>query len=166
MPSPLSPNRSDLPTGPTARHVFSLAWPMTLKAVILHGTVVIDAYLVASLGETALAAMGLAAAIAGFVLGAILAFAKGTDCSLSYVQQSAHLRKDMSANRDKAAGCQRAYPTSIAPATTTAQAINRLGVRGSPRNARPIRAAKITLVSRNAVIGPAGPSAKAATTAP
>nr|WP_158569398.1 MATE family efflux transporter [Pseudotabrizicola alkalilacus] len=48
---------------------------MTLKAVILHGTVVIDAYLVASLGETALAAMGLAAAIAGFVLGAILAFA-------------------------------------------------------------------------------------------
>jgi Na+-driven multidrug efflux pump len=48
---------------------------MTLKAIILHGTVVIDAYLVSALGETALAAMGLAAAIAGFVLGAILAFA-------------------------------------------------------------------------------------------
>ncbi len=48
---------------------------MTLKAVILHGTVVIDAYLVAGLGETALAAMGLAAALAGFVLGVILAFA-------------------------------------------------------------------------------------------
>lgn len=60
--------------GPTARNVFNLAWPMTLKAIILHGTVVIDAYLVSSLGETALAAMGLAAAIAGFVLGAILAF--------------------------------------------------------------------------------------------
>lgn len=42
---------------------------------MLHGTVVIDAYLVSSLGETALAAMGLAAAIAGFVLGGILAFA-------------------------------------------------------------------------------------------
>lgn len=54
--------------------VFALAWPMTLKAIILHGTVVIDAYLVSSLGETALAAMGLAAAMAGFVLGGILAF--------------------------------------------------------------------------------------------
>ncbi len=61
-------------SGPTSRHVFALAWPMTLKAIILHGTVVIDAYLVSALGETSLAAMGLAAAIAGFVLGAILAF--------------------------------------------------------------------------------------------
>ncbi|MCF2871166.1 hypothetical protein L0664_08815 [Octadecabacter sp. G9-8] len=58
----------------TWRHVFGLAWPMTINAVMLHGTVVIDAYLVSSLGESALAAMGLAAAIAGFVLGAILAF--------------------------------------------------------------------------------------------
>lgn len=47
---------------------------MTLKAVILHGTVVIDAYLVSSLGETSLAAMGIAAATAGLVLGAIFAF--------------------------------------------------------------------------------------------
>lgn len=54
--------------------VFALAWPMTLKAIILHGTVVIDAYLVSALGEGALASMGLAAAIAGFILGAILAF--------------------------------------------------------------------------------------------
>lgn len=60
--------------GPTARDVFVLAWPMTLKAIMLHGTVVIDAYLVSALGETSLAAMGLAAAVAGFVLGAILAF--------------------------------------------------------------------------------------------
>lgn len=47
---------------------------MTIKAIFLHGTVVIDAYFVASLGEAALAAVGLAAAIAGFVLGAIHAF--------------------------------------------------------------------------------------------
>ncbi|WP_420326583.1 MATE family efflux transporter [Mameliella sp.] len=47
---------------------------MTLKAIMLHGTVVIDAYLVAGLGEASLAAMGLAAAVAGFVLGGILAF--------------------------------------------------------------------------------------------
>lgn len=61
-------------TSPTARNVFALAWPMTLKAVILHGTVVIDAYLVSALGETSLAAMGLAAAVAGLVLGGIFAF--------------------------------------------------------------------------------------------
>lgn len=64
----------DRAAGPTARTVFALAWPMTLKAVILHGTVVIDAYLVSALGETSLAAMGLAAAVAGLVLGAIFAF--------------------------------------------------------------------------------------------
>ena len=57
-----------------SRDVLALAWPMTLKAIMLHGTVVIDAWLVSSLGETSLAAMGLAAAIAGFVLGSILAF--------------------------------------------------------------------------------------------
>ena len=47
---------------------------MTIKAILLHGTVVIDAFLVSSLGEVALAALGLAAAMAGLVLGAILAF--------------------------------------------------------------------------------------------
>jgi Na+-driven multidrug efflux pump len=59
---------------PNAGTVLSLAWPMTLKAVFLHGTVVIDGNLVSSLGETSLAAMGLAAATAGFVLGTIFAF--------------------------------------------------------------------------------------------
>ncbi|WP_187298100.1 MATE family efflux transporter, partial [Jannaschia donghaensis] len=58
-----------------ARTIFALAWPMAIKAMILHGTVVIDAYLVAGLGEESLAAMGIAAAIAGFVLGAVFAFA-------------------------------------------------------------------------------------------
>jgi Na+-driven multidrug efflux pump len=47
---------------------------MTLKAIFLHGTIVIDGYLVSSLGEVALAAMGLAAAIAGLALGSIFAF--------------------------------------------------------------------------------------------
>jgi Na+-driven multidrug efflux pump len=56
------------------KDVLGLAWPMTIKAIMLHGTIVIDAYLVSSLGEASLAAMGLAAAIAGFILGAILAF--------------------------------------------------------------------------------------------
>ena len=59
---------------PGAADVFSLAWPMTLKAVFLHGTVVIDGLLVSPLGETSLAAMGLAAAIGGFVSGVLFAF--------------------------------------------------------------------------------------------
>lgn len=58
----------------TWRDVFGLAWPMTIKAILLHGTVVIDAYLVSSLGEEALAALGLAAAVGGLVLGAVFAF--------------------------------------------------------------------------------------------
>ncbi len=62
---------------PNARNVFALAWPMTIKAILLHGIFVIDAYLVSGLGETALAAMGLAGAIAGIVLSAIHAFSGG-----------------------------------------------------------------------------------------
>ncbi|WP_424933478.1 MATE family efflux transporter [Amaricoccus macauensis] len=60
---------------PSAGAVFRIAWPLTLKAIMLHGVVVIDAYLVSPLGETALAALGLASAVAGLVLGALLAFA-------------------------------------------------------------------------------------------
>ena len=60
---------------PGARQVFALAWPMTIKAIFLHGTIVIDGWLVSSLGETALAAMGLAAAVGGIVLGILFAFA-------------------------------------------------------------------------------------------
>ena len=62
------------PSGPGAGQVFALAWPMTLKAIFLHGTVVIDGFLLSSLGEGALAAMGLAAALGGIVLGVIFAF--------------------------------------------------------------------------------------------
>ncbi|MCY4178829.1 MAG: MATE family efflux transporter [Litoreibacter sp.] len=59
---------------PGSRDIFRLAWPMTLKAIFLHGTVVIDGWMVSSLGEVALAAMGIAAALGGIVLGAIFAF--------------------------------------------------------------------------------------------
>ncbi|WP_439137851.1 MATE family efflux transporter [Roseicyclus sp.] len=60
---------------PGTRSVFDMAWPMMAKAMMLHGIVVIDTYLVSGLGEVALSAMGLAAAISGLVLGTILAFA-------------------------------------------------------------------------------------------
>ena len=59
---------------PGAGDVFALAWPMTLRAIFLHGTVVIDGFLLSSLGEDALAAMGLAAALGGIMLGVIFAF--------------------------------------------------------------------------------------------
>ena len=62
-------------SSPGALQVFSLAWPMTLRAIFLHGIIVIDGLLVAPLGETSLAAMGLAAALGGIVLGIIFAFA-------------------------------------------------------------------------------------------
>jgi Na+-driven multidrug efflux pump len=66
--------QGDNPKAPGASQVFALAWPMTLKAIFLHGTVVIDGFLLSSLGEGALAAMGLAAALGGIVLGVIFAF--------------------------------------------------------------------------------------------
>lgn len=47
---------------------------MTLKALFLHGTVVIDGFLVAPLGEVAVAAMGVAAAVGGIILGFVFAF--------------------------------------------------------------------------------------------
>ncbi len=59
---------------PGAREIFALAWPMTIKALFLYATVVIDGLLVAPIGESALAAMGLAAALGGIVLGMIFAF--------------------------------------------------------------------------------------------
>ena len=64
----------DIPGAPGFGNIFRLAWPMTLKAVFLHGTVVIDGWLVAPLGETSLAAMGVAAALGGIILGIIFAF--------------------------------------------------------------------------------------------
>ncbi|MEL6682991.1 MAG: MATE family efflux transporter, partial [Pseudomonadota bacterium] len=51
---------------------------MTLRAIFLHGTIVVDGFLVSALGEGALAAMGLAAALGGAVLGFIFAFAHAT----------------------------------------------------------------------------------------
>ena len=51
---------------------------MALRMQMLFGIVVIDTWLVASLGENALAAMGLAAAIGGLLLGAQNAFANAS----------------------------------------------------------------------------------------
>ncbi|MDV7141225.1 MATE family efflux transporter [Tropicimonas sp. TH_r6] len=58
--------------------VFNLAWPLTLKAMMLHGIVVIDAWLVSALGESGLAAMGLGGSFAALLLGVIIAFSNAT----------------------------------------------------------------------------------------
>lgn len=68
---------------PSVGAVYGLAWPLTLRAIMLHGIVVIDAVLVAVLGEPALAAMGLAAALGGLVLGVLNAFATATQIRLA-----------------------------------------------------------------------------------
>lgn len=68
---------------PSTRAVFNLAWPLTLKAIMLHGIVVIDAYLVSPLGESAVAVLGLSASIAGLLLGLIVAFSNATQIRIA-----------------------------------------------------------------------------------
>lgn len=63
---------------PPVRAIFDMAWPMTLRAIMLHGVVVIDAFLIAGLGEEALAATGLAGALGGLLLGVMFAFSSAT----------------------------------------------------------------------------------------
>ncbi|WP_323770982.1 MATE family efflux transporter [Antarctobacter sp.] len=67
----------------STRAVFGLAWPLTVKAIMLHGIVVIDAYLVSSLGEAAVAVLGLSASIAGILLGLIVAFSNATQIRIA-----------------------------------------------------------------------------------
>lgn len=63
--------------------LFGLAWPLGLKSVMLHGIIVIDFYLVSPLGEAALAAMGLAGALAGLLLGVLFAFSNATQIRIA-----------------------------------------------------------------------------------
>lgn len=75
--------KSDHPVPPSARTVYSMAWPLMLRSAILYSVVVIDAYLVAPLGEGAIASLGLAGMIGGLVLGLLGAFSSGTQIRLS-----------------------------------------------------------------------------------
>jgi Na+-driven multidrug efflux pump len=68
---------------PGSRTVFDLAWPLAIKAVMFHGIVVIDAYLVSSLGEAALAAMGLASALSGLLVAFLFAFSSATQIRIA-----------------------------------------------------------------------------------
>ena len=77
------PNFETSKETPTTRGLFGLAWPLGLKAIMLHGIIVIDAYLVSPLGEEALAAMGLAGSIAGLLMGVLFAFSNATQIRIA-----------------------------------------------------------------------------------
>ncbi|TEW55007.1 hypothetical protein E2R68_07525 [Psychromonas sp. RZ22] len=65
-------------TAPTMKSNFGLAWPIGMNAVLLQLILVIDTVLVTPLGEESVAAMGIAASIAGIILGLLFAFSNGT----------------------------------------------------------------------------------------
>ncbi len=52
-----------------------MAWPMAMRSVMMFSIVIIDLYLVSSLGEEAVASIGIATVITGMVMGTTLAFA-------------------------------------------------------------------------------------------
>jgi Na+-driven multidrug efflux pump len=68
-----------------------MGWPLALKAFMLHGIIVVDAYLVSPLGEEALAAMGLAGAISGLLLGVLFAFSNATQIRIAQAQTLIHI---------------------------------------------------------------------------
>lgn len=61
----------------------SLAWPMTCNALLMQSVIIIDLLLIASLGETQVAAFGIASAIVAFIIGIQFAIANGTQLVLS-----------------------------------------------------------------------------------
>ena len=63
---------------PGNRNIFSLAWPIAMNAILLQLILVIDTVLVTPLGEESLAAMGVAASVAGILVGLLMAFSNGT----------------------------------------------------------------------------------------
>lgn len=52
-----------------------MAWPMALRAVMMFSIVIIDLYLVSSLGEEAVASIGIASVLTGLLMGTCFAFA-------------------------------------------------------------------------------------------
>ncbi|MBU2962786.1 polysaccharide biosynthesis C-terminal domain-containing protein [Citreicella sp. C3M06] len=69
--------------------LFALAWPMAMRMLMLHGIVVVDAWLVAPLGEASVAAIGLASAVAALLLGAQNAFANAAQILVAQAWGSA-----------------------------------------------------------------------------
>ena len=70
-------NTAEVPL-PDTRSVFLLAWPLAVNAIMLNGIVIVDTFLVSTLGEGVLASMGLAAAVIGLLLGTLSALSTAT----------------------------------------------------------------------------------------
>lgn len=64
-------------------HNASLAWPMTCNAILMQSVAIIDLLLIAALGESQVAAFGIAGAIVAFIIGIQFAIANGTQLVLS-----------------------------------------------------------------------------------
>ncbi|WP_420860981.1 MATE family efflux transporter [Algirhabdus cladophorae] len=70
-------------TTPSTARIFQIAWPLALRAVIMFSAVLIDLYFVSSLGEEAVAAIGLSGAIAGLLMGIVFAFSNAAQVKLA-----------------------------------------------------------------------------------
>lgn len=68
-------NASAIQQTPASMDIFRMAWPMALRAVMMFSIVIIDLYLVSSLGEEAVAAIGIATVLTGMLMGTSFAFA-------------------------------------------------------------------------------------------
>ncbi len=60
-----------------------MAWPMALRAVMMFSIVIIDLYLVSSLGDEAVASIGIATVITGALMGITFAFANATQIKVA-----------------------------------------------------------------------------------
>ncbi len=60
---------------PSIGEIFEMSWPMAMRAVMTFSIVIIDLYLVSSLGEEAVASIGIATVIFGTIIGISSAFA-------------------------------------------------------------------------------------------
>jgi len=61
----------------------SLAWPMTCNAILMQSVTIVDLLLIASLGDSQVAAFGIAGAMVTFLIGIQFAIANGTQLVLA-----------------------------------------------------------------------------------
>jgi len=64
-------------------HNASLAWPMTCNAILMQSVAIIDLLLIASLGDSSVAALGIAGAVITFIIGIQFAIGNGSQLVLS-----------------------------------------------------------------------------------
>ncbi|MEI6896859.1 MAG: MATE family efflux transporter [Psychromonas sp.] len=68
---------------PYVKKNIALAWPLALNGLLMQSMLMIDTFLVSPLGETPLAAMGIATTIVAAILGIQMALANGSQLVLS-----------------------------------------------------------------------------------